>query len=435
MNIGAGGTLDVGDQPLFITGGTFINNGNLIVNAGNRSRLAFTGQNTVYSGSGVTGPVRQLEAHGNSLTLDPASNVRVSRLLLYSGDIVNASRLTIGNNDATRSLIGFGDPQSPTVAGTLDSAPVFELGTGGLDVYYSSADPRVTGPEIPSDRTLINLSVSRGSVAITGGDIAVITKLTLSGGEIVTGPHALLYYGAPDQEGSYPGFGFVNGNLVRSISSAGQYFYPVGVGFRSPVIVNVTVLGSTPSLLGVRPIDETLQGLYLPTAVSRHWILEETGDITANLIFRYLSSDVNGNASNYKLWRDTGGQSPDLVPGSIPEPAGDYVSVNGITDFNGAWGIGENVAQIVSISGSVLTSTGVGIRNALVTISGGNLPQPVTFQTGQFGLYVFEGLRSGETYNVHVSAKRFRFGITNQPVTPTGDVTNVNFVANPQEEF
>jgi hypothetical protein len=87
----------------------------------------------------------------------------------------------------------------------------------------------------------------------------------------------------------------------------------------------------------------------------------------------------------------------------------------------------------VSISGSVLTTAGAGIRNAVVTITGGNLPGTVTAQTGPFGTYSFGGLLAGEVYTVRADAKRFRFGTTTRQVTPFTDVTGVNFTANPQE--
>ena len=68
-----------------------------------------------------------------------------------------------------------------------------------------------------------------------------------------------------------------------------------------------------------------------------------------------------------------------------------------------------------------------------MTVSGGNLPTPVVFQTGQFGTYLFEGLQPGQTYTIFVSAKRFRFAQSSQVVTPVDNVFNVNFTANPQE--
>jgi hypothetical protein len=81
----------------------------------------------------------------------------------------------------------------------------------------------------------------------------------------------------------------------------------------------------------------------------------------------------------------------------------------------------------------VTQAGGQPIANATLTISGGNLPAPIVTQTGSFGLYQFSGLQAGETYNVRVDVKRYRFSVNVQPVTPTGNVTNVNFVANPQE--
>jgi hypothetical protein len=123
-----------------------------------------------------------------------------------------------------------------------------------------------------------------------------------------------------------------------------------------------------------------------------------------------------------------------IIPGSLVLAPTGIQSPFGITDYTGDWGAGNDLDPgPVSISGGVFTSGGAGIRNAIVTISGGNLPQPVIVQTGSFGTYVFNGLLAGEVYTVHVGVKRYRFTSTSQQVTPMGNVTNVNFVANPQE--
>jgi hypothetical protein len=86
----------------------------------------------------------------------------------------------------------------------------------------------------------------------------------------------------------------------------------------------------------------------------------------------------------------------------------------------------------VSVGGRVLTSGGAGIRNTLVTISGGNLPAPITAQTGNFGSYDFTGLQPGTTYTVTVTTKRYVIAQPSRPVTPQANVTNFDFVANPQ---
>jgi hypothetical protein len=90
------------------------------------------------------------------------------------------------------------------------------------------------------------------------------------------------------------------------------------------------------------------------------------------------------------------------------------------------------VAVNVSVGGRVLTSGGAGIRNALVTISGGNLPAPVTVQTGNFGSYNFTGLQSGTAYTITVATKRYVILQPSRVVTPQANVTDFDFIAEPQ---
>ena len=90
------------------------------------------------------------------------------------------------------------------------------------------------------------------------------------------------------------------------------------------------------------------------------------------------------------------------------------------------------VAVNVSVGGRVLTSGGAGIRNVLVTISGGNLPAPVTVQTGNFGSYNFTGLQSGTAYTITVATKRYVILQPSRAVTPQANVTDFDFIAEPQ---
>jgi hypothetical protein len=86
----------------------------------------------------------------------------------------------------------------------------------------------------------------------------------------------------------------------------------------------------------------------------------------------------------------------------------------------------------VSLGGRILTADGRVIRNVLVTLSGGNLPAPVTVQTGNFGYYNFPGVLSGTTYTVTVAAKRYAFAQPSRTITPQANVTDFDFVAEPQ---
>lgn len=85
----------------------------------------------------------------------------------------------------------------------------------------------------------------------------------------------------------------------------------------------------------------------------------------------------------------------------------------------------------LSLSGRILTSGGNGIRNALVTISGGSLPGPVTVQTGSLGAFGFSGLQFGSTYTVMVATKRYVIAQPSRQVTTNGNIIDFNFVADP----
>lgn len=100
--------------------------------------------------------------------------------------------------------------------------------------------------------------------------------------------------------------------------------------------------------------------------------------------------------------------------------------------FNGAVHAYAMVPVVnVSIGGRILTNGGAGIRNATVTISGGNLPAPVTVQTGSFGSYNFTGLQSATIYTVTVGTKRYVIAQPSRTVIAQANVTNFDFVAEP----
>jgi hypothetical protein len=431
--VGSGGTLDLTTGLLKLMGESFINNGH-ITSTESTSGLVFAGPNAVYSGSG-TAFVHTVQMLGTTFTLDSVNNLRARRIQLFSGDIIHANKFTLGNNDAVENSVSIGNPAGAVPVGQFDTGPVFDLGTGGQEVYYRNTGPaRTTGPEINPDRVLGALelwgALTTDRLTIAGGDLTV-ANLSFFGGVIVTGPNKIIH---TEGVNTFPQ-GYVDGTLVRRFTSGFAYTFLVGAGGRSsPIIANVSAVTGGPADLSVTPVPATLPGLLPAASVSRYWKLEEVGNITATLVFLYSSAEARGNENNYKLWRSTGG-TPMVVPGSTADPGTNrVVSPSGTTEFNGDWGIGEQLDPgPVSISGSVTKSGGQPIANALVTISGGNLPAPIQTQTGSFGLYQFSNLQAGETYNVRVDVKRYRFSVNNQQVTPLGNVANVNFVANPQE--
>jgi hypothetical protein len=87
------------------------------------------------------------------------------------------------------------------------------------------------------------------------------------------------------------------------------------------------------------------------------------------------------------------------------------------------------VATNVTVSGRVLTAGGLPIRNAIVSISGGNLPAGTKALSASFGWYSFPGLESGQTYTITVSAKRNTFAQSSRMITPQTNVSDFDFIA------
>lgn len=83
-----------------------------------------------------------------------------------------------------------------------------------------------------------------------------------------------------------------------------------------------------------------------------------------------------------------------------------------------------------SISGRVATQKGGGIGNAIMTATNSR-GEIRTARTNSFGFYRFDDLRTGETYVVTVTAKRYRFNEPSRVVLLNEVVVGLDFVATP----
>ncbi|MGI8640757.1 MAG: carboxypeptidase regulatory-like domain-containing protein, partial [Pyrinomonadaceae bacterium] len=82
----------------------------------------------------------------------------------------------------------------------------------------------------------------------------------------------------------------------------------------------------------------------------------------------------------------------------------------------------------VSVAGRVVTQTGRGIRNVIITMTNSN-GNTRTATTSSFGYYRFADVAAGESYTFEVRAKRYRFTESAQVRNITGDIDDVIFVA------
>lgn len=209
--------------------------------------------------------------------------------------------------------------------------------------------------------------------------------------------------------------------MQRDYSAVGTYTYHVSKNGYSPVLANVTAVATVPSGLAVEAFDSTLGGFDPAKTISRNWDLQETGDLTADVSFTYRDEDVNGTEADYRVYRRTNGTATNMCPGApcVNEATNTGGPVVGVTDFS-RWTVGENqtaTAAFISVIGRVFRGMDLPVSNARVTISGGNLPSPVTVVTPPFGWFVFDNVPAASSYTITVTHGKYSFA----PIVISGE--------------
>lgn len=289
-------------------------------------------------------------------------------------------------------------------------------------------------------------SLQRG-VIYSSGTATVITQTTPGGSFFITA------FGINDSgrvvgQGIDPNNAARNVGIVFDIGSSSAFEIPALSGMNGALAFGVSNNGH---VVGASMLN---QGSGLP------FIWSQAGGTVAIPLATGTSQGTARavNSAGWVVGNDSSAFSiPFLYDGTstyrladlIPAGTGWDLSMNtsssalGISDNNIIVGTGVlngavhayamvPVVTNVSLSGRVLTAGGAGIRNALVTVSGGDLPSPVTGQTGSFGYYYFQGLHAGQTYTVTVATKRHTLAQPVRMVTPGADVFDFDFVAEPQ---
>ncbi|GIU81828.1 MAG: hypothetical protein KatS3mg006_0892 [Pyrinomonadaceae bacterium] len=329
----------------------------------------------------------------------------------------------------------------------VPASPVLNAGisiSGITNDFDTDPRPSGAGVEIGADEVVqssggliaggnyYNVLASTGDSL--GGNVTVRGYLTVNGlpnlnGQTLTLGCQATVYGVDSNNYLV---GNNDGRIARQICSTGSYTFPIGLNGYSPVDVNVTTLTTNPSTLSVLVINGHMPGLNPAISLNRRWYLDLTGNMTADLTFNYVDADVNGNESDYRIYRITLPNPTPMLMCSTPcvNTATNQLTITNINQFS-LWSGGQSqivTAASVTLMGRVMTADGRGIRNALVTMieSNGNVR---TVVTGPFGYYRFTDVEAGQTVILMVTSKRFTFDQPTQVVTVTEEMKEVNFVA------
>lgn len=251
--ISTGSTMVINGQICLVIGTPFTNNGTLTGTAGG-TRFYFLGGSgpATYTGTGVvTSPLTAFEVdNAAGVTINPSVNqIILTRYNNFAGGVTNANKLTIGSGAVTAATIQLGVTGATNTVTGFDVPPVFNPGTGGINLLYApELTGRTTGNEMPPSRTLALLSISNPNpITITGGDV-LTSSLTMSAGNIITGSNTLTLGTAAATPGTYTyTAGIIVGKFKRWVNAvAGNTDFPVGIATaKRNVSINFTAAPTT----------------------------------------------------------------------------------------------------------------------------------------------------------------------------------------------
>ena len=122
------------------------------------------------------------------------------------------------------------------------------------------------------------------------------------------------------------------------------------------------------------------------------------------------------------------------IVGTVGQPVAGTTSTNASFTLRGGFFTPAPfapTAALASVSGRVLTADGRGIRNVAVMLTGAGGETRMAFSSS-FGYFTFENVQVGEVYILSVRAKQFQFSQSSLAISVQEDLSDINFIANPQ---
>jgi uncharacterized repeat protein (TIGR01451 family) len=396
--IKTGATFVINGQVCLVIGPTFTNNGTLTGTAVS-TRFYFLGGSgpTTYLGSGVvTAPLTSFEVDNVAgVTIDPgtANPVIVTRFNNFSGGLTGSGKLTLGNGGATTAVVQLGVTGVTQPVTGFDVPPVFNPGTGGVNLLYApELTGRTSGPEVPPSRVLNLLSITNpNDITIAGGDLTVngvaAGAIALSGGRVITGTNTLYLNNSTGTVTRTTGY--VDGNFKKSVAAAASVTFELGTanGY-TPVVFNITA-GTFPTDVTAAAVQTAAPGIQpLSKVITRYWRLTATG-ITADVTFSYLDpADIPGTvteANLHVLKHEAGNPADYSDQGGTINTAANTATVTGVTSFS-IWTLGEAGADlgITKTDGVTTVTPGGTVTYTITATNGGTVGNPAAVVADTF---------------------------------------------------
>lgn len=145
----------------------------------------------------------------------------------------------------------------------------------------------------------------------------------------------------------------------------------------------------------------------------------------SNILYAGTDIGVYVSSDGGTTWNPFGTGFPRVAVFDMAKTAGNMIRI--ATHGRGMWQIPAFSPQAlpVTIAGRVTTPSGLGLRNAQVTLTDAQGARR-TATTSSFGLYSFDNVLPGQSVFVGVASKRFRF--TTQTLNVTTSLSNFDFI-------
>ncbi len=358
------------------------------------------GQTSTLTASFLTNSNNQAIAVSN---LDVLLGLPITFNNAVRGTISGAQPTIQSNGTATATFtgtsVGAGSANAAVDNGTATANITIGMANTTTTITSDNPDPSVVGQTIT-----VNYTVAPQFGGTPTGTVTVSDGVNSCMGTVAAGSCnvALTTVGARTLTATYAGDASFNGSFGTTAHQVNQ--------------------ASTTTTITAESADPTAQGevftVFYTVSVSAPGTGTPTGTVT-------VSDGVNSCMGTVAA-----GQCPlALNTAGMRTLTATY---SGNTNFAGSVSPGEPhtvlpvTAAPVEVSGRVVTSLGRGISRAsvIITDSSGNRRLATT---SAFGYFRFADVQAGETYIISIKAKRYRFAP--QVISLTGDLTDLNFIA------
>jgi hypothetical protein len=330
VTIPVGSTFNLNGFQFILRGSSLVNNGTLTGTTTGSSLYFFGGATPQsYSGTGVCteGLVSlTVDTALNTFTLAAASSgLNPLRVNLFSGNVVNSNKITIGTGLALATVVQIGVALSTVSGGSFDVAPTWNLGTGLHSLIYAQESvARTSGFEVNPTRVVNGLVVDNtNGVTIAGGDLTAISSLALTNGIVTTGANAL-QLGNATTVGTLTGgsaTAYVNGSLTRSIADANSnatfVAFPIG---KSGTYTPLALAPATTSI-----------ALFKAESFASNTGTADASIVGLSSTRRFQALPVSGTFTDVNVRLSDAGILATSIPVQAPTAAGIYSSAFGST--------------------------------------------------------------------------------------------------------